>query len=275
MNYLKILFLLFFILITNCSEPEKKVDIIKSDDLNAQMIEAYNEGVASLDKRDAITAAQKFNQSEILFPQSIWAPRSNLMAAYSYYSQSYYLEAIDEIDRYFKTYPKDKNQSYALYLIGMCYYEMIADEKKDLQPIIKAKSYFKKLISKYPETDFSIDAKFKLDLINDILASKEMHIARYYIEKEKWIAAVKRLQFVVKNYENTIYIEEALHRLVETYYFIGLENEAKKYASLLGYNHSESDWYKKSYKIFNKEYEDPYNKIKKNKKKSPLNLLKF
>ncbi len=275
MKYFKIIsFYLLFVFLMFCSKPEIETDLIKTDDINSQMIEAYNEGVINLEKGDAISAAKKFNQAEILFPQSIWAPKSNLMAAYAYYTQSYYIRSIGEIERYFKMYPKNKNQAYALYLIAMCNYELIEDEKKDLQPIIKAKSYFNDLINKYPKTEFAVDAKFKLDLINDILASKEMHLARYYIQKQKWVAAIKRLQFVVKNYDKTIYIEEALHRLVETYYFIGLENEAKKYASLLGYNHSSSDWYKKSYKIFDKEYEDPYKKIKKNKKKGPFKLFK-
>ena len=131
-----------------------------------------------------------------------------------------------------------------------------------MEPLIKAKETFKFVIQEYPSTDFALDAKFKLDLIDETLAGKEMYIGRYYIKKEKWIAAINRFKYVVDNYNSTIYIEEALHRLVELHYKIGLIEESKKYAAVLGYNYQSGEWYEVSYQIFNKEFEPKDNSIK-------------
>jgi len=129
---------------------------------------------------------------------------------------------------------------------------------------MEAKKKFNLVIDNYPNTDFALDSKFKLGLINDILASKEMYLGRHYIKKEKWVAAINRFKNILSDYDTTIYAEEAIHRLVEIHYKIGIEGEAKKYASLLGYNYLSSEWYKKTYNIFNKEYE--VREIKKEKK---------
>tara|TARA_B100000965_G_scaffold399286_1_gene418927 strand:- start:4798 stop:5556 length:759 start_codon:yes stop_codon:yes gene_type:complete len=248
--------------------------VIEEQDIDLQMIAAYKEGKEALEKGDAIFAAKKFNEAEILFPQSIWAPRSVLMAAYSYYSDGLYGDAIFELERYLKTYPQDKNQIYAHYLIGLSFYEEIKDEKKDIRPLLKAKDKFLYILSNYPNTDFALDAKFKLDLIADILASKEIYLANYYIEREKWIPAINRLKIVINDYNETIYVEEALHRLVEVHYKIGLENEAKKYANVLGYNYRSGEWYKESYKIFNKDYLSEREKLRQKNKKSIFKKLK-
>ena len=237
------------------------------------MIDAYKEGVEALENGDVIFAAKKFNEAEMLFPQSEWAPKSLLMAAYSYYSQNYYSDAIFELDRFIKTYPKDKRLSYAHYLLGMCYYEVIVDEKKDLRPLLKARKEFRFVIENYPESDFALDAKFKLDLIDDVLASKEIYLGRYYMKKEKWIAAINRFKEVVDYYDTTIYIDEALHRLVEIHYRIGLVDEAQKYASLLGYNYQSSKWYDASYSILNKKYKSPIKE--RNKKEGNFIIRKF
>ena len=213
---------------------------------------------------------KKFNEAEILFPQSAWAPKAALMAAYSYYSQDYYLDGIQELKRFVKVYPKHKNIDYAYYLLGVSYYEQIVDEKKDLESIINAKKTFNLLITNYPNNEYSLDAEFKLDLINDILASKEMYIGRYYFQRKKWIPAINRFKTVIDEYERTIYAEEALHRLVEVYYTIGLVEEAKKYAKLLGYNYQSSEWYEKTYIVFDKMYE----KKKKKKMKEKRSLVK-
>ena len=229
------------------------------------MIDSYREGLKAFNDGDALFAAQKFNEAELLYPQSDWAPRSALMAAYSYYSQDYYGDAIYELERFIKTYPYDTRVDYAHFLLAMCFYEKIVDEKKDLGPLLKAEKKFLFIIKTYPETDFALDAQFKLDLIYDILASKEMYIGKHYIKKEKWIPAINRFKKVVNDYETTIYVEEAMHRLVEIYYMIGLIDQSKKYASLLGYNYQSSEWYKESYRVFNQNYEDPVKKIKKKK----------
>ena len=265
---------LIFLFIISCSKnvPEKKITVEK--EMQLQMIEAYNEGLKELERGDVLFAAKKFNEAEILFPQSDYAPRAALMAAYSYYTQDYYGDAIAELDRFIRVYPNHPRNDYAEYLLGLCFYEQIVDEKKDLQSITDAKITFQNLIKKYPKTDFAIDANYKLDLINDILAAKEIYIGRYYMEKKKWIPAINRFRLIVDEYDTTIYVEEALYRLVEIHYIIGLEDEAKKYANLLGYNYKSSEWYEKSYSIFNKIYAKNKEKNFKNKKGITNSLLK-
>jgi len=262
-NFLLIIFC--FAIVSCKSSKDEKITIIKEEKIELQMIGAYEEGVEALENGDALFAAKKFNEASILYPQSEWAPKSSLMAAYSYYSQNYYGDAIFELEQFLKTYPKHKRVDYAHFLMAMCYYEKIVDEKKDLKPLIKAKEKFQFVIKEYPKTDFALDSRYKIDLINDILASKEMYIGKHYIKKEKWIPAINRFKTVVTKYDTTIYVEEALHRLVEIHYKIGLTNESKKYASMLGYNYMSSEWYKKSYKVFNQNYKDPIKKIKKKK----------
>ena len=252
-NNLISLFLVIFLLFS-CSKPKIKESVINEKNLDLQVLEAYQEGKTSLEKGDVLYAAKKFNEAEILFPQSDWAPKSALMAAYSYYIQDYYGDAIEELIRFKKVYPNHKNLDYANYLLAVCYYEQIVDEKKDLESIIKAKENFNFILQTYPNTEYALDAEFKIDLINDILASKEMYIGRYYVEKRKWIPAINRFKTVVNEYERTIYVEEALHRLVEVHYKIGLSDEAKKYAKLLGYNYKSSKWYEKTYSLFDKKY---------------------
>jgi len=252
-------------LVSCSSKDEKKISIIEDKEIELQMIDAYEEGIESLENGDALFAAKKFNEASLLYPQSEWAPKASLMAAYSYYSRNYYGDAIFELEQFLKTYPKHKNIDYAHFLMAMCYYEKIIDEKKDLNPLIKAKEKFKFVIEKYPNTDFALDSKYKINLINDILASKEMYIGKHYVKKEKWIPAINRFKTIILKYETTIYVEEALHRLVEIHYKIGLTEESKRYASMLGYNYMSGEWYKKSYKVFNKNYADPRKKIKKKK----------
>jgi outer membrane protein assembly factor BamD len=268
MQYFKFIILLILISFLNaCSKDKIKKSQIIEKDLDLQVLEAYQEGLTSLEEGDVLFAAKKFNEAEILFPQSIWAPKSALMAAYSYYSQDYYGDAIAELDRFIKIYPYDKNLDYAYYLLATSYYEQIVNEEKDLQSMTEAKKNFTIVINKFPKTEYSLDANFKLDLINQILASKEMYIGRYYFEKKKWIASINRFLNVINDYNETIYTEEALYRLVEMYYILGLESESKKYAQLLGYNYNSSEWYKKSYKLFNASYEEKEKKIKNNKSK--------
>jgi outer membrane protein assembly factor BamD len=267
------IFLIGLIFILNsCSKKNISKSTINEKSLNLQIIEAYNEGVDALEAGDVIFAAKKFNEVEILFPQSDLAPKSALMAAYSYYKQDYYADTIAELKRFLKVYPLYKDIDYAYYLLAICYFEQIVDEKKDLQAIINAKKTFEILLEKYPDTEYAIDSKFKLDLIDDILASKEMYIGRYYFEKKKWIPAINRFKEVIDNYDTTIYAEEALYRLVEVYYIIGLSEEAQKYANLLGYNYQSSEWYEKSYIIFEKSYKK--HKLKDNKKNKVVDKFK-
>ena len=277
MTFIRFILLISLIVIsTACSNQTTKKSVIQEKSLELQVLETYQEGIDSLKKGDVLFAAKKFNETETLFPQSKWAPKSALMAAYAYYSQDYYEDAIVELRRFIRVYPFYENLDYVYYLLGLCWYEQIIDEKKDLQTIINAKEKFSYLIKNYPNTEYALDAEFKIDLINDTLASKEMYIGRYYFEKKKWIPAINRFRTVIDEYETTIYTEEALHRLVEVYYTIGLIDEAKKYAKLLGYNYRSSAWYEKSYIVFNKNYESvKKEKIKKNKKKNTSFLKRF
>ncbi len=265
-------FLILLQFLTSCSKETIKESKILEKSLELQVFEAYNEGLKSLEEGDVLFAAKKFNEAEILFPQSEWAPRSALMAAYSYYIQDYYGDAEEELLRFKKVYPKHKDLDYVNYLLAICYYEQIVDETKDLQSIIQAKNYFNLVLKNYPNTEYALDSEFKLELINDILASKEMYVGRYYFDKKKWIPAINRFRTVIDDYNTTIYVQEALHRLVEIYYVIGLKEESEKYAKVLGYNYQSSKWYEKSYSIFDKTYEEK--KLSKNKKKTSI-IKKF
>ena len=265
-NFIKILLLILVVVLISCSKKEK-ISVIQEEDIETQMIEAFREGHEELDKGDVLYAAKKFNEAELLYPQSAWAPKAALMAAYSYYSQSYYGDTIYEIERYLKTYPKHENIDYAHFMLAMCYYETVVDEKRDLEPLLKAKKQFIFVMNNYPKTDFAMDSKYKLDLIYDRLAGKEMFIGNHYLKKRKWIPAINRYKKVIEDYNTTVYVEEALHRLVEIHYKIGLTEESKKYAKVLGYNYKSSEWYKKSYKVFNKDYEVKKKEVKKKRKK--------
>ena len=275
MNRINFLFvIIIFFLLGACAKEEKEISYIKETKQDLEMIGAYKEAYEALSQNDPYFAAKKFLEAELLFPQSEWAPRSALMASYSYYLQNFYAEAIFNLERFLKTYPNADNLDYAHYLIAMCYYETIEDEKRDSGPLFKAKEKFEFVVNEYPGTDFAIDAKFKIELILDILASKEMYLGRHYIKKGKWIASINRFKNIVENYQQTIFIEEAIHRLVEINYKIGLLEESQKYANLLGYNYQSSEWYEKSYKIFNKQYVSKIDKIKIKEKKGVLNKFK-
>ena len=253
--------------VTACSSDTQNVKLIKETNQKEEMISSYKAGVDLLNVGDYFAASKKFLEAEILFPQSKWAPKSVLMASYSYYLQGYYTLSIENIKRYLKTYPKDENKPYAHYLLAMCYYETIEGEKKDLAPLILSKKELNFIIKNFPETDYAYDARFKIDLINDVLAAKEVYIGRHYVKKEKWIPALNRFKNVLENYETTAHVEEAIHRLVEIYYKLGMEEESLKYASLLGYNYNSGEWYEETYKIFNKKYKVSIPKNKKEKSK--------
>ena len=271
------LYLISILLIfVSCSKNNIEKSIIKEKSLELQVLEAYNIGKEALEGGDVLYAAKKFNEAETLFPQSDLAPKSALMAAYSYYIQDYYGDSIAELQRFIRVYPYHKNIPYAHYLLGICYFEQIVDEKKDLESIKNAKIKFNFILKEYPNTEYALDADFKISLINDILASKEMYIGRYYFDKKKWIPAINRFRTVVDDYDTTIYTAEALHRLVEVHYTIGLIDEAEKYAQILGYNYGSSEWYQNTYSLFNKNYKiSKKNNFKDIKKRNKKMLKKF
>ncbi len=271
--FVKLSYLIIFFLLFSCSKKEEKNSILKEKNLETQMIETYNQAMKEFERGDVIFAGKKFSEAELLFPQSVWAPRAVLMSAYGYFSQGYYSNAINDLERFIVKYKNHKNSDYAYYLLALCHYDQIIDEKKDLYEILQSKKYFNYVIKNYPNSDYAIDSKYKLELIIEIMASKEMYLARYYIQREKWIPAINRYKVVINDYEETIYVEEALFRLVELHFKLGLDNEARKYASLLGYNYQSSEWYEASYKILNKDYEK--RKINsKNEKKTIIKKFK-
>ena len=263
-----ILLFLIVLLLSSCASKKEKTNIIDEQDIESQMLVAYKKGKEALESGDIMFATKMFNEAELLYPQSEWAAKSSLMAAYSYYIESYYDDAIFELERYLRIYSSDINQDYANYLLALCHYETIVDEKKDLAPLLKAKKKFEFIIEKYPNSDYAIDSKFKIDLVMDILAAKELYIGKYYLDNQKWIAALNRFKNVVENYETTAHVEEALHRLVELNYKLGLLEESNRYASILGYNYESSDWYERSYKVLNPKYISKSEKIDKKKKRS-------
>ena len=258
-----LILLLSIFLLFSCSKKNNKSVIAEPTD-EEKAISVYAEAVEALKKGDAFFAGKKFKEVEGLIPQGEWATKASLMASYSDYNRNAYSSAIFNLERHINNYPADKNIPYAHYLIAMCYYEQILDEKKDLKPLLQSKKKFEFIIQTYPDTDYAIDGRYKLDLIVDQLAAKEMSIARFYMKTEKWIPALNRLKIVVDEYEETVFIEEALHRLVEIYYKLGLVEESKQAAAILGYNYKSSEWYSRSYKVFNKKYKPK--KIKKEKK---------
>ena len=263
-----LILLLSIFLLFSCSKKSSEKVISEPTEQEIAM-SIYAEAVAALKEGDSFYASKKFKEVESLMPQSKWASKASLMASYADYSRNAYSNAIFDLERHINNYPADKNIPYAHYLIAMCYYEQILDEKKDLNPLLKAKEKFEFIMQTYPDTDYGTDARFKIDLIVDQLAAKEMSIARYYMKTEKWIPALNRIKIVIEKYDTTIFVEEALHRLVEIYYRLGLEEEAKQAASILGYNYQSGEWYKKSYKVFNKKY-----KPKKIKRKKEMGLIR-
>ena len=270
----KIYLIFFLVILESCSEPKKEITKIQEIDLDSQMTEVLKDAYKTLKDGDALYAAKKFNEVEKIYPQSAWATKSILLSAYAYYSQDYYDDAIFHLERFIKKYPDHKDVDYAYFLLATCFYENIVDESKDLRPLLVAKKNFKYLLNNFPETDYALDAKYKVQLIDDVLAAKEIYIAKYYLKKGKWIAAINRFKIVLNEYDTTIYTPEALHRLVEVYYKNGLIDESKKYASLLGYNYGSNKWYEETYKIFNNDYEYQLNKKLKKKKISLFDKFK-
>tara|TARA_E500000178_G_C16969479_1_gene730199 strand:- start:424 stop:1248 length:825 start_codon:yes stop_codon:yes gene_type:complete len=258
------------LLVLGCSKNKEPVYVAAEiEDPN----KLYSEALQAIEKRDFFYAQKKFFEAERYYKNVDFAAKAALMGGFSLYGINFYSESLDNLERYLKTYPADKNIQYAHYLIAIIYFEQISDEKKNIQPLYKAKEKIDFFINKYSGSEYAVDLMFKRDLIENQLAAKELFVAKYYISLQKWIPAINRLKIIVKKYDKTIFIEEALHRLVEIHYHIGLEEEAKNFAKILGYNYNSSEWYEQSYKILNKSYVIP-NKISKNKDSLFKKILK-
>ena len=256
----KIPIILFFLIaLSSCSKKQEEIIYQPLEKTNPY--ELYKEGLASFEKNDFFFANKKFSEAELNFEETEFAAKSAIMSIFSLYGLNFYEEANENLDRYFKTYPSDKNIIYAHFLQAVIYFEQISDEKKDLKPLLQANKKIDFFLKNYPNTEYAIDLRFKKDLIQNQIAAKELYVAKYYISIKKWVPAIQRLKIIVNKYNKTIFIEEALHRLVEIHYHLGLENEAKKYANILGYNYNSSEWFEQSYKILNENYEFSNNKV--------------
>ncbi|MDB9761095.1 outer membrane protein assembly factor BamD [Pelagibacteraceae bacterium] len=266
--YQKLIYLFSIIfLFTSCSKKELEINIPISAD---KSFEIYGKAVEAMNDGDYLFASKQFAEAEGILPEIKYSAKASLMSSYCLYLINFYPETIDNLERFVSQYPVNKNIPYAHYLIAITLYEQILDEKKDIKPLLDSKEKIIFFLNTYPDTEYAVDLKFKLNLINNQLAAKEMYIAKYYISTQKWIPATNRLKNIVKNYSETIFIEEALHRLVEVYFRIGLVSEANASAAILGYNYNSSEWYKQSYKVLNKTYKLP----KKEKPKKDIGLIK-
>ena len=267
------LFIIFTISLISCTSNK---DFKYEESKRSNPYKIYKEGLIAFEKKDYFFASQKFDEAELNFDKPRLAAKAAIMSSYSLYGINFYKEAEENLTRFLKVYPADNNIIYAHYLLAIIYYEQIQDEKKDLKPLLRAGNQIEFFLEKYPDSDYATDLKFKKDLIQNQLAAKELYIAKYYISIQKWIPAIKRLKNIVENFDKTIFIEEALHRLVEIHYYLGLQDEAKKYASILGYNYNSSEWFKQSYKVLNKDYKiNQKNKIALTKERTNFILRKF
>ncbi len=244
------IFFTLFLFIYSCSKDEQ----IYQPSTLIDPYELYKDGMDAFENNDFFFASKKFSEAELNFKEVDLAAKSAIMSSFSLYGINFYDEATENLERYLKKYPSDKNVIYAKYLLAIISFEQISDEKKDLQPLIEADNKINEFIANYPDSDYAIDLKFKKDLIQNQMAAKELFVAKYYISTQKWVPAISRLKIIIKNFNETVFVEEALHRLVEIHYHLGLESEAKKYAKILGYNYNSSEWFKQSYKILNKDY---------------------
>ena len=200
-------------------------------------------------KRKFTEAVEYFDEIERQFPYSKWANKSQIMAGYAHYSGEKYDDAILTFQRFVKLHPGNDSSAYAYYMIALSYYEQISDVGRDQGMTVAAEKSLNDVISRFPDSDYARDAKLKLDLTHDHLAGKEMMVGRYYLERDEYLSAANRFKTVIDDYQTTSHTPEALHRLVETYLKLGVRNEAKKYAAVLGHNFPNNQWYRYSYAL--------------------------
>ncbi|WP_410520971.1 outer membrane protein assembly factor BamD [Candidatus Tisiphia endosymbiont of Beris chalybata] len=243
--------LLFYIITASLalsSCKTKKID----EDLIVPVNELYDEGVVLLEKQKYLKAAEQFSRIFYQDPGNIASSQAELMQAYSLFLAGQYEEAVDVLTVFISLHPMHPDVSYAYYLKALSYYMQISDTQLDQSRTVLAKESFEDVISLFPNTRYSIDSSLKIDLVTDHLAGKEMDLGRYYLRKKNPIAAINRFQLVVDSYQTTSHISEALYRLVEGYLMLGLNEEAQKYAAVLGYNYPNSNWYRYAHALMNK-----------------------
>lgn len=210
----------------------------------------YNKAAATLDKGEFLQAARFFDDVEREYPYSQWAAKAQMMSAYAYYKDLKYDQAVLGLERFIELHPSDENAPYAWYLKALCYYEQITDVRRDQKMTELALDNLQQVARRYPDSKYAKDASLKVDLTMDHLAGKEMEIGRYYLYRKQYQAAINRFQKVVRDYQTTTHVPEALHRLVEANLTLGIVEEAKRNAAVLGHNFPHSNWYKDTYRLF-------------------------
>lgn len=213
----------------------------------------YNGATDELLQSNFEEAARLYDEVERQHPYSVWASKAQLMAAYAFYQDNKYDDAINTLDRFIQLHPGNKDIAYAYYLKAISFYEQISDVARDQKTTRQALEALDEVIRRFPETQYARDAELKIDLARDHLAGKHMEIGRYYLNRGEYLAAINRFRTVVEDYQTTTHVPEALHRLVESYMSIGVMTEAKATASVLGYNFPGSDWYIDSYALLTGE----------------------
>ena len=274
-NFYKCILIIGLIFIHGCSPRDKTIFADPKTVIPLEKL--YTEAYLSFENNNYRDAINLFREVEKNYSfNTEWASKSLLMRGYIYYEVSRYVESLEILKKFKTRYAGNKNIDYVEYLIAMCLFEQINIIALSQENTLLAERQFKKIILNYPNSKYAEDSKFKLDLIQDQLAGKEMYVARYYIKREKWGPALIKLNKIIKYYETTVYIEEALHRLVEIHYKLGNIPAARKYASILGYNYNDSDWYKKSYNIVeNKNLPTGKEKQKKSLKEKLKKIIKL
>ena len=247
MSYLRANTFLFVILIVFTACSDAKLMTPETEGEKLQIL--YNDAMELVKKRDFVDAAALFEDIERQYPYSKWSNQAQLMSGFCYYKSNMYNDSLDALERFIALYPGSSKISYAYYLRALNYFEQVNDVERDQVTTSKAKKAFNEVISKFPESEFAIDALTRIDILDDRLAAKEMEIGRFYQFDHQWISAINRYNVVLNEYKTSKYTEEALHRLVEIYYSLGLHEEAKRYAATLQFNFPGSDWYIKSYEL--------------------------
>ena len=265
--------LIVIIILNSCAKKNNELEYENSKQKDPY--EIYEEGLEAFNTNDFFFASEKFSEAEFNFSSPDYAAKAAIMSSYSLYVINFYDEAEENLKRYLKNYPGDDKVIYAHYLLAIIQFEQISNEEYDLAPLLESKKRIDFFLEKFPNTEYAIDLKFKKGLIRNQFAAKELFVAKYYISVQKWIPAINRLKIIINQYDKTIFIEEALHRLVEIHYYLGLEQEAKKYAKILGYNYNSGEWFKQSYKILNKEYKIKMKSTEKNLKEKDSFIKKI
>ncbi|WP_373087603.1 outer membrane protein assembly factor BamD [Sneathiella sp.] len=219
--------------------------------------ELYNQALAELNDENYRGAAEAFDEVERQHPYSVWATKAQVMSAFAYYQSNEYDQAILAAERFIELHPGNKDAAYAYYLVAISYYEQITGVERDQKVTRQALDALQNLVRRFPNSEYAQDARLKIDLTRDHLAGKEMTVGRYYLNHKYMVGAINRFRIVVEQYQTTTHVPEALHRLTEAYLTLGITNEAKTAAAVLGYNFPGSEWYQDSYALLEKNYLKP------------------